>query len=363
MDIRILVTGAGTGASGNLIRGLRATTLMPYIVGVNDDRFTLRQSPADRNYLVPRPAAAAFTDVTAEIVQRERINVVMATGDEHVKALSDRRDEFPIPLFLPRRETIDLCQDKYTLNACLRERDIPAPLTYPVTDLEDVDDIMARLPRQRFAWCRLRRGSRSMGATAVTSAEQARAWIGQWNDLQGVAASNFTLSEYLPGRHLVLQGVWREGALLLAQTVECVSYFAAGNNPTGVFSLPSLAKTVFEPAVLDVCLRALQAIDARASGAFVIELREDVRGVPAITEINVGRFAMGVTALLGTARHNLLEVFINSAIGEPVAVDTPYESSAQYYLVRDVDMTPGVFSLGELVGEGALDPFPAASSS
>lgn len=362
MDIRVLVTGAGTGASGNLIRGLRATTLAPYIVGVNDDRFTLRQSPADRNYRVPRSTVAAFIDVLAGIVRREGVNVVLATGDQDVKALSDRRDDFPIPLFLPRRETIDLCQDKYTLNAFLRERGIPAPLTYQVTDLKDIDEIMARLPRQRFAWCRLRRGSRSTGATAVASAEQARAWISQWRDLQSVAASDFTLSEYLPGRHLVLQGVWRDGGLLLAQTVECISYFAAGNNPTGVFSVPSLAKTVFEPTVLDVCVRAVQAIDPRASGAFVIELREDVRSVPAITEINVGRFAMGVTALLGTARHNMLEVFVNSAVGEPVAVDTPYESSPEYYLVRDLDMTPGIFSMVELLRDGALDSSPVASS-
>jgi carbamoyl-phosphate synthase large subunit len=363
MDIRILVTGAGTGASGNLIRGLRATKLTPYIVGVNDDRFTLRQSPADRNYLVPRSSVEAFCQVIAEIVHREHVNVVIATGDQEVKALSDRRAEIPIPLFLPGPDTIALCQDKYALNLFLRERDIPAPLTYPVTTLGDVDDIMARLPRQRLAWCRLRSGSRSMGATAVTSAEQARAWIGQWQDLRGIAVSDFTLSEYLPGRHLVLQGVWRHGVLLLAQTVECLSYFAAGNNPTGVFSVPSLAKTVFEPAVLDICLRAVAAIDPGASGAFVIELREDVRGVPAITEINVGRFAMGVTALLGTARHNLLEVFVSAAVGEPVTVDTPYEPGAEYYLVRDLDMTPGVFSRTELVGDSALDASVAASSS
>jgi carbamoyl-phosphate synthase large subunit len=353
MDIRILVTGAGSGASGNLIRGLRATTLAPCIIGVNDDRFTLRQSPADRNYLVPRANAPAFTEGIAEIMRREGVNVVLATGDHDVKALSDHREQLPIPLFLPRRETIDLCQDKYTLNAVLRERGIPAPLTYEVTGLEHIDEIMARLPRQRFVWCRRRRGSRSTGATAVASVEQARAWISQWGDLQGVPASDFTLSEYLPGRHLVLQGVWRDGRLLLAQTVECISYFAAGNNPTGVFSVPSLAKTVFEPVVLDICVRAVPAIDPGASGAFVIELREDRHGVPAITEINVGRFAMGVTALLGTARHNLLEVFARSAVGEPVGVETPYEPSPEYYLVRDLDMTPGVFSLAELVRDQA----------
>ena len=59
----------------------------------------------------------------------------------------------------------------------------------------------------------------------------------------------------------------------------------------------------------------------------------------------------------------MLEVFVNSAVGEPVAVDTPYESSAEYYLVRDLDMTPGVFSLAELVRDGAPNPLPVVSPS
>ena len=354
MDIRILVTGAGTGASGNLIRALRATRLSLRIVGVNHDRFTLRQSPADRNFLVPRSTAAAFGDAIADIVRRERVDVVMPTDDHTVKALSDRRGDFPVQLFVPAPATIALCQDKYTLNVFLRERGVPTPLTYQVTDLSDIDELMARLPRQRFAWCRLRRGSRSMGATAVATAEQARSWISQWQDLQGVAVSDFTIAEYLPGRHLVLQGVWRDGRLLLAQTVECLSYFAAGNNPTGVFSLPSLAKTVFEPAVFDVCTRAIEAIDSMASGVFVLELRDDMRGVPSITEINAGRFAMGVTALLGTARRNMLEVFVHAAVGDPIALDTAYEPGPEYYLVRELDMTPGVYSATELLREGEL---------
>jgi len=41
-DIRALITGAGTGSSGNLIRALRAIKPMPYIVGLNDDRFVLK---------------------------------------------------------------------------------------------------------------------------------------------------------------------------------------------------------------------------------------------------------------------------------------------------------------------------------
>src|SRR5215468_10572018 len=94
-DIRALITGAGTGSSGNLIRALRAMTPEPCIVGLNDDRFVLKLSLADRNYLGPAPASNEFVSSMLEIIKRERINVVMPTDDNVVKALSDERDRFP----------------------------------------------------------------------------------------------------------------------------------------------------------------------------------------------------------------------------------------------------------------------------
>jgi hypothetical protein len=349
LDIRVLITGAGTGSSGNLVRALRAMTPPPVIVGVNHDRFTLKQSLADVNYLCPRYDTHQFVDSVLEIVKQESINVVMPTDDDAVKAFSETRDRFPVELFLPRRETIELCQDKYALNVFLRRRTIPAPLAYEVRALRDLERIFAGFSRDGLLWCRARRGSRSLAATPVATVEQARAWITQWRDLQGVKVSDFMMAEYLPGRHIVVYSVWRDGRLLLARSVEILSYFAAGNNPSGVFSLPSLAKTVVVPEALQVTVRALQAIETRPSGAFIVELKESANGVLCITEINAGRFPSGATALLSAGKHNMIAVFALSAVGEPVTIDNPHSSSSNYYLVRDIDAIPGVFSTTELL--------------
>ena len=120
--VRALVTGAGTGSSANLIRALRAMSPKPHVVGVNHDRFFLRLSIADANYLTPDPDGGEFTDALLEIIKRERIDVVMATNDNVVKVLSDHRRRYKIDLLLPRRETIDLCQDKFALTDFLRRR-------------------------------------------------------------------------------------------------------------------------------------------------------------------------------------------------------------------------------------------------
>jgi carbamoyl-phosphate synthase large subunit len=342
--VRALVTGAGTGSSGNVIRALRAIRPVPYIVGVNDDRFTLTQSRADRNYLCLSAATREFVDMVSGVVVQERLNVVMPTDDESVKALSDHRTRFAINLLLPRRGTIDLCQDKYALNVRLLERGVPAPRTYALRSLRDLDLIFARLGGEGPFWCRARRGSRSRGATAVTSVAQARAWISLWADLRGARVTDFTISEYLPGRHFIVQSVWREGRLLLAQAVEVLSYFAAGHNPSGVFSLSSLAKTVAAPEALRVALQAVRAADPRPSGTFFVELREAVNGVPCITEINAGRFPSGVTALFAKGKHNMVGVFARTAAGETVTVDECVDSPEDLYLVRDIDAAPGIVS-------------------
>src|SRR5215468_10581699 len=260
-DICVLITGAGTGSSGNLIRALRAMTPAPHIVGLNDDRFLLKLSLADRNYLCPAPTSNEFVNSILEIIEREQINVVMPTDDSAVKSLSGGRDRFPIELFLPRQETIKLCQDKYALSVFLRRRDIPAPLTYAVKSLRDIDKIFARFSHEGILWCRARHGARALAATPVATMEQARAWITQWRDLRGVKVSDFTLAEYLPGRHIIVQSTWHTGNLLRAQPIEVLSYFAAGNNPSGIFSLSSLAKTVLAPEALQVALRAVRALE------------------------------------------------------------------------------------------------------
>ena len=345
---RVLVTAAGSGATGNLVRALRALTPAPHIVGVNHDRFTLTQSSADRNYLGPAVATNEFIDSVLDVVRRERINVVVPTDDDVVKALSDARARFPFRLLLPARATIDLCQDKLALNEFFRARGIPAPRTYPVRSLRDLERIFARFPQGDLLWCRSRFGARSLGATSVLTVEQARAWIGLWRDVRGVAVSDFTLGEYLPGRHYLVNSVWCEGALLRAQPTEMLAYFAAGNNPSGIFSLSSLAKTVVAEEPLRIALDAVRALERRPHGAFSVELKETVQGVPAITEINAGRFPAGITALLAIGHDNMLGVYASAAVGKAVAAAEPMGSTEEHYLVRDIDSQPGVLSAAEL---------------
>ena len=354
MARRILITGTGSGESNNLIRSLRAGDPSLLIVGCHADRFILKKSSADRNYLVPSSSHPHFSDVLRHIIDGEQIDLLIPNNDADVKAVSQLRDELPCSLLLPAKAVIELCQDKYELAIFLGGQGVPAPLTYPVTSYDSIDELFQQLRPRSHLWCRIRTGTGSMGAVPVRSPDQARSWIRYWEEMRGVPPTAFTLSEYLPGRDFACQSLWKDGKLVLIKTCERLSYYGGWNRASGVSSTPQLAKTVRDPRVVQVCTDAVQAIEPAASGVFSIDLREDVSGIPCVTEINVGRFFMITNIFDLTGKHNMALTYVRMALGEPVDIGEAYDVAEDYYLVRDLDTLPGIFHADELF-EGIHD--------
>jgi carbamoyl-phosphate synthase large subunit len=353
MGRRVLVTGAGSGGCNNLIRSLRAGDASLTVLGCHADRFILKKSGADRNYLVPPPGDPRYAEALRRVTDEQGVDLIIPTQDADVSGLMDV-PALAMRMFLPQRATVDTCQDKYALTAFLRERAIPAPQTFPVTRLDELETLFERLGSPARAWCRIRTGTGSRGALPVASAEQARSWISYWQTQRGVPVAAFTLCEYLPGRDFLCQSLWKAGRLVLARTYERLSYFDGGNRASGMSSFSALAKTVVEPRVLEVCRRAVQTLDPGADGLFSVDLKVDSRDVPCITEINAGRFFIGMTAFDLVCKHNMAATYVRLALGEPVDLREEYDVAEDYYLVRDLDTLPGVFHADELF-EGIED--------
>ncbi len=348
MERRVLITGAGTGASSNLLRSLRAGDPSLFLVGCYHDRFTLKMSSADRNYLIPAPSRPAFAAALRRIIQTEKIDLLIPNSDSDVRVVSRLRGNIPCQLFLPRKATIELCQDKYKLTAFLRSRGVSVPVTYPVTDAKKIGNLFRLLPGRSRLWCRMRTGYGAMGAVRVESPKQAQNWIRSWQEMHGTPATAFILSEYLPGRDFACQSLWNGGKLILVKTCERLSYFIPASLPSAVSSVARLTKTVFEPRVVEVSTKAVRALDRKATGAFSVDLKENASGIPCITEINAGRLSSGTNILDLTGKHNMAATFVRVALGEPVDFREEYDVAEDYYMLRDLDMPPGIFHAEEL---------------
>jgi biotin carboxylase len=348
MGKRVLVTGAGTGASNNLIRSLRAGDPPLGIVGCHTDRFVLKASTADHNYLIPASDRPGFAAALRRVVATEGIDLLIPNNDPDVRAIAALRGRIGCRLFLPRRAVIEQCRDKYRLATFLRARDIPAPLSYPVRDPDTLAAVFRRFPRGSRLWCRLRTGNGAIGAIPVRSPEQARSWIRCWEEVRAVPARAFAISKYLPGRDFACQGLWKDGRLVLAKTWERLSYFGRGNQPALASSIAALAKTVREPRVVEICAAAIRALDARASGAFTVDLKADAQGTPRITEINAGRLSSGTNLLDLTGKHNMAVTYVRLGLDEPVELREEYDAVEDHYLLRDLDSVPALFHADEL---------------
>ena len=348
MKRRLLLTGAGTTAASNLIRSLRADARPPIIIGCHGDRFVLKKSEADRNYLMPGLDHRGFSRAVARVIKKERIDLLIPTSDAEVRVFARRRARVPCRLFLPRTGVIELCQDKYRLNTFLRARGVPAPLTYPVTSIGTIGRTFARLSARSLVWCRARAGSGALAALPVRTPAQARGWIEYWRDMRKIPPTAFTLSEYLPGRDFSCLSLWNRGTLILLKTCQRLSYFTGGGNPSGISSVSHLAKTVAEPGVARVCVDAIRALDRRATGTFNLDLRENGDGVPCVTEINAGRFPSGNLIHSLTGKHNISATFVRAALGERVGLRDEYDADEGWYTVRDLDTPMGIFHVEDL---------------
>jgi hypothetical protein len=357
--------GAGTAAGENLIRSLRDGDPSVVLLGCHDDCFVLKQSGADARYLLPSPRAPRFLRALRALVDAVAVDLLIPTSDVHVQRLSAGRRHFRHKIFLPAPAVVNLCRDKYALITLLRRCGLASPETHRVTGRKAVDRIFGRFGERARLWCRPRTGTCARGGAAVSSPEEAWRWIRLWETMQGVPATSFTLAEYLPGREILCQSVWRRGQMLLASTFERLSYFGVDNIPSGVTSLSSLAKTVVEPDVVALSRQAIRSVSPKASGAFAVDVKEDGQGRPHITEINAGRFFMAMTAFDRVLKHNLAVTYLRAALGERVGFCDEYDAADGYYMVRDLDMLPGILHADDLfegVESAWAKPTPSSRS-
>jgi len=351
---RIIVTGAGGGGSNNLIRSIRKSGYNVYIIGTNMDKFLLIKSLADKNYVLPPGTDIKYIPALNKLIDIEKVELVVPNSDTEVRVISENREKLKCRVFLPKKETVRLCQDKYKMIRYLSKKGVDVPETLEIKSLDDVDEVCERLmskSNSNCLWCRLRDSSGSMASLPVKDAEQAKFWIKYWRDMRGVSERRFIISEYLPGRDYAFQSIWKDGEIVIGKTCERISYIFERQMPSGQSSTPKIARLVYNEDVVETCVKAVKAIDNEATGNFCIDLKEDAEGVPHITEINIGRFFMITNIFNLSGKYNMAEIYLKLAFDEPVRIEERLkfrDIDENVYLIRGLDTLPDVVNINVL---------------
>jgi carbamoyl-phosphate synthase large subunit len=335
------VTGAGGAPSANFVDSLRLAGAPLRIVGTDASREMIELAPVDVRYLLPRAdeEPEAYLDELRAVIEAERVDFVHAQPDTEVLLLARNANGLGARTYLPRAATIALCQDKAAFAERLRAASVPAPDVAVARSRDELGDAASTLlARHGRVWVRARRGAGSRASLPVSKAEQALAWADWWVDERGLDHDDFMVSEFLPGREFGFQSLWRGGRLVTSQARERVTYLFGHLFPSGQSSSPAVARTVHRADVNEMAQRAVEAVDADASGVFCVDLKENADGVPLVTEINCGRF-FTTSNFLARAGINMPWHYLQLGLGEELPSLPPVNAVEEgLYWVRMVDM-------------------------
>lgn len=316
---RVLVTFAGGQLARGVTNGLRAAGPV-HIIAADADEFGIFQSKADERYLIPRADDPSYMDVLRDLVTRTSPDLVWPMHDNEIgRVVSDDR-ELGARTFLPPRDVVELCHDKFASNQAFRAAEVPAPDTMMVNSEEDLREAFRRFDRE--VWIRPLTGAGGRGALGTDNFDLAVIWLNHFNGW-----GEFTASEKLDEQGYTFEAVWYHGELIVCQS--------SARNPDSKRLMGMLGqgrsrglgvrrRRPAPDAVREVTSAAAHAVSGgKPHGIYMADLNNDRNGVPNITEINIGRFASSGAIFFHDHGANFPDIALKMAFDEDPGFKPP----------------------------------------
>jgi hypothetical protein len=339
---RILVTGAGGSPAANFIRSLRKAPEEFHITGTDADKYHLMRAEVDTRYLVPRVDDPSFLELLNTIIAEQEIGFVHAQNDAEVGFLSEKREKIQTKTFLPSKQTVNLCLDKFASYQEWRAAGLRVPTTTLLGGAADLREAFTEYGGN--LWLRATTGAGGRGSLPVHDYGTAKAWI-DFHKGWG----HFTASELLEPSSVTWMSIWRDGELIVAQGRKRLYWELSKISPSGISGATGGGETVSDQKLDDLAVKAVLAIDSKPNGLFGVDLTYDKSGMPNPTEINIGRF-FTTHQFFTDAGLNMPYIFTKLAYGEAVPTISRRLNPVQDGLVwiRGIDFEPILTSVGEI---------------
>jgi len=328
----ILVLSAGGSASTNFIRSLRLSSEEFNIVGTDSNKYYIQRSEAAKSYLIPLCIDQGYIPALKQIVKKEKIDFMHLQNDREISVISENRKEFKNKLFLPDKETIRICLDKY--KSYLKWKNIvPQPKKFLIKTKANLKTAFSLLKDEK--WLREITGAGGRGSLKTTDFDEAFYWINKHNGW-----GKYEAAEFLSDQSITWSSIWQDGKLIVAQGRKRLFWELAANTLSGVTGSTGGAVTISDKALDEIAEASILAIDKKPHGIFSVDLTYDRNGVPNVTEINIARFF--TTILFFTeAGLNMPLIYTKLFFNEEIKIDKKYNPlSDNYAWIRGMDFLP-----------------------
>jgi len=335
---RILVGGAGGTPSNNFIKSLRQSGESFYIIGMTSRSYDLAKAKTEERYLVPPARDPNYRAVLKQIIAETRPHFFHAQHDFEIELISEWRDDLGVRTFLPAKETVRACVDKYLSYARWKKAGLTLPETMEIGSRDDLKEAFRRFGE---LWLRLRKGGGGLGALRTSDYGMAERWIEHYEGW-----GQFGAAECLTADSVTWMSLWKDGELICAQGRKRLYWEFASRAVAGVTGITGTGVTVSDPDVDRVALAAIHAIDPAPNGIFAVDLTYDARGVPNPTEINIARFFTTID-FFTAAGLNMPALYVKAAFDESLpTIDPPINPLPEGLAwVRGMDCEPVLIPL------------------
>lgn len=340
MKKRILITGAGGNAAVGFTKCLLRDS-ENYLVGTDINFHNLFFAQTHSKYLIPNASCPDYIIAINKIIKKERIDFIHVQPDKEIEVISKNRDQIHTKFNLPSENAIIIAQNKMSTYEVLKSNNVPVPISYLISKKSDVLKIF-KIFNYRPVWFRSIKGAGGKGSLLIKDPKIAYAWIDHWSGY-----NSFMASQYLPGKNIGWDSLWHEGKLIAHFTKERLEYALAGSSPSGISGTAGAIKCIKRNDVKRISKLAILAIDKEPNGLYSVDLKENEKGEPFVTEINPARFLTSSTHFFAATNYNLPLLYIKLAFNEKYKLIIYPEG---YHLIRSLDAAPILFKEATING-------------
>jgi biotin carboxylase len=339
--MNILISGIGGPTPRSIARRLRTLYPQARLIGVDSNPKAIGfylTGLLNASYRVPRANHPEYWARMQEIVKIENIDFAFIQPESEVLAWGnyyEKHHRYICPVMLPPLSYATKLVNKAAMAELLADT-LYIPKTIRI-DSANPDFELIEKQIGYPCWIRASVGSGGLGSLKLNRKDDLIAWLFIHKDIR-----EFTVSEFLPGRHLANQMLYMDGQCILNAALECVEYVMADVAPSKVTGNTSFGRLLNDQQVTAFCENCITYIagklQVKPHGVFSFDLKEDATGNLKVTEINVRH--MAYTGIMAQAGFDLIAASVDYLLNGIVPTVKKFTFDQPYIFLRDVDIQP-----------------------
>jgi hypothetical protein len=348
--MRILITGIGGPTPRSIARRIREIYPNAFLIGTDIHPLAIGfyiDNLVDVVHIGPKAGDSEYWNDIYEIIKKHKIDFAFVQPENEVREWGEyflKNGKYPIPTLIPPYQHTAALMNKARMAELLKETDyIPKTITIKQNEFNPESLREIGFP----CWIRASVGSGGLGSLKLNSEQDINSWLFIHKSI-----NEFTISEFLPGRHLANQMLYVNGKLIKNAGLHCVEYVMADIAPSKVTGNTSYGKFINDDTLLQFCEDVMDFIQLKtgvlANGVYSFDLKEDENGNLKVTEINIRH--MAYTGIMAKVGFDLVHDSIKLLTGQEKMISQGnYFYPENYIFLRDVDERPIILKEEEII--------------